>query len=369
MSGGLPGAPDAPDAAAPRAAGDADAPFAEPFTLEPAPTASVVPGAPDRGGTRPEPAARLPADRSPSGTTALGVVRDNLEAIAFALILALLLRHLVVEVFKIPTGSMEPTLFGDNSNTRPGTPGDRILVQKDAYLFSAPARWDVVVFDYPLYWPKAFIKRLAVPAQRSRAHRARRPVGGDGPRRGRAHVPPARKPAGVRDVPALPARLPARRPSGGASPRRLLARGRRGTGCARRGGARPARLPRRRPGRRALPRAGAPRLRLRHPRRRPRGLPRPGLGVDRRVPLPRHPRALPRHDHGPGRGRSSPGSRATGGGTCSSSRRRGAGRRARPRRARTATSPRGSSRASPSTSRSRASTATCAPGSTATRSR
>src|SRR5439155_3846184 len=32
----------------------------------------------------------------------LGGVRDNLEAIAFALVLALLLRHFCIEVFKIP---------------------------------------------------------------------------------------------------------------------------------------------------------------------------------------------------------------------------------------------------------------------------
>ena len=233
MSGGLPGGPDAPDAADRRPAGDpgdpgragntgragdlgvAGAPTAEPFTLEPAPPAS---GADDprpsaTADARPVPAWTPPPAPTPSGTTALGVVRDNLEAIAFALILALLLRHLVVEVFKIPTGSMEPTLFGDNSTTRPGTPGDRILVQKDAYLFSAPARWDVVVFHYPLFWPKAFIKRLVfLPNEAGRIERGD-PWVGNGRAEGEPAFHPARKPAGVRDQLYLPVYPPVGRPA------------------------------------------------------------------------------------------------------------------------------------------------------------
>ena len=84
----------------------------------------------------------------------LGGVRDNLEAIAFALVLALLLRHFCIEVFKIPTGSMEPTLFGDNSATHPTTAGDRIIVDKLAYVFRGPLRWEVAVFHYPLDWSR-----------------------------------------------------------------------------------------------------------------------------------------------------------------------------------------------------------------------
>ena len=91
----------------------------------------------------------------------LGWFRDNLEAFAFAILLALLLRHLCVEVFKIPTSSMEPTLFGDHSSRHPKTAGDRIIVEKTAYVFHGPERWDVAVFRFPLDWTRNFIKRVA----------------------------------------------------------------------------------------------------------------------------------------------------------------------------------------------------------------
>ena len=67
-------------------------------------------------------------------------------------------------MFKIPTPSMAPTLFGDDSSEHPGTPGDHILVDKCAYLLHDPERWDVVVFRYPLDWSRNFIKRVAVVA-------------------------------------------------------------------------------------------------------------------------------------------------------------------------------------------------------------
>lgn len=53
-----------------------------------------------------------------------------------ALVVAVLLRTLVVQVFFIPSSSMEPTLEID----------DRIVVEKVTYRFREPARGDVVVF-------------------------------------------------------------------------------------------------------------------------------------------------------------------------------------------------------------------------------
>lgn len=41
-----------------------------------------------------------------------GTLRENLEALIVAVILALIIRHFSVEAFEIPTGSMAPTLFG-----------------------------------------------------------------------------------------------------------------------------------------------------------------------------------------------------------------------------------------------------------------
>ncbi|MCU0722171.1 MAG: signal peptidase I [Planctomycetes bacterium] len=87
-----------------------------------------------------------------------GWARDNLEAVVVAVIMALVIRHFCVEAFKIPTGSMEPTLFGNRPAD--GINGDRILVNKFVYRFSEPKRWDVIVFKYPLDRTKNYIKRL-----------------------------------------------------------------------------------------------------------------------------------------------------------------------------------------------------------------
>ena len=145
-------------------------------------------------------------------------LRENIESIAIAVALAFAIRYFVVEAFKIPTGSMAPTLLGEHKNVncancgwsfyadrqsetatcpncnketnvslycskcngkinyrfpswlwRKGvctnckaviTPpdltnrvihgGNRILVNKFWHWFSAPKRWDVTVFVYPL---------------------------------------------------------------------------------------------------------------------------------------------------------------------------------------------------------------------------
>lgn len=80
--------------------------------------------------------------------------REQIEAIVVAVILALLIRHFAVEAFKIPTGSMQPTLHGSERG------GDRILVYKPSYNVSKPERWDIIVFKYPLNSSVNYIKRL-----------------------------------------------------------------------------------------------------------------------------------------------------------------------------------------------------------------
>ncbi len=45
-------------------------------------------------------------------------LRDNLESIALAILLVLVVRQMVVEAFKIPTGSMAPTLLGVHKEVR-----------------------------------------------------------------------------------------------------------------------------------------------------------------------------------------------------------------------------------------------------------
>ena len=143
-------------------------------------------------------------------------IRDTLESIIVALILAFVFRAFIIEAFVIPTGSMAPTLYGahativcencgtefayglqDPSSNRRGSAvravdkaycpncnhpnthlrindergnpesGDRILVLKwpfDLSLAGAPglgpARWDVIVFKDPSDGATNFIKRL-----------------------------------------------------------------------------------------------------------------------------------------------------------------------------------------------------------------
>lgn len=90
------------------------------------------------------------------------IFREYLEAIITALILALIIRTFVVQAFKIPSGSMIPTLLI----------GDHILVNKFIYgieipftdkkilIFRKPHRGDIIVFKYPENPKKDFIKRV-----------------------------------------------------------------------------------------------------------------------------------------------------------------------------------------------------------------
>ncbi len=84
-------------------------------------------------------------------------IKDHLEMILVAFIMALVIRCFFVEVFKIPTGSMEPTLMGNHEEMN--TSGDRIMVNKFYYLFHPVRRYDVIVFRYPLNVMRNFIKR------------------------------------------------------------------------------------------------------------------------------------------------------------------------------------------------------------------
>jgi signal peptidase I len=89
-------------------------------------------------------------------------IREYIEAILIALLLALFIRTFVVQAFKIPSGSMLNTLLI----------GDHILVNKFIYgikdPFSGntwipvkkPGRGDVVVFKYPLNPSQDYIKRV-----------------------------------------------------------------------------------------------------------------------------------------------------------------------------------------------------------------
>lgn len=51
----------------------------------------------------------------------------------------------VMALYVIPTGSMQPTLRGQNDYGQ----GDKVLVNKFIYRFEKPKRWDVFVFEFP----------------------------------------------------------------------------------------------------------------------------------------------------------------------------------------------------------------------------
>ncbi len=90
------------------------------------------------------------------------VLREYTEAILVALVLALFIRTFIVQAFKIPSGSMLPTL----------KIGDHLLVNKFIYGIkipfsgnilvpvSTPARGDVIVFKYPGDPSIDYIKRV-----------------------------------------------------------------------------------------------------------------------------------------------------------------------------------------------------------------
>ena len=90
------------------------------------------------------------------------IVKEYAEAIIIAILIALFIRTFVVQAFKIPSGSMKPTLVV----------GDHILVNKFAYgvkipfirktliPVGEPKQGDIIVFIYPEDRSKDFIKRV-----------------------------------------------------------------------------------------------------------------------------------------------------------------------------------------------------------------
>ncbi len=90
------------------------------------------------------------------------ILKEYLEAIVTALLIALVIRAYVVQAFKIPSGSMIPTLLV----------GDHLLVNKFIYgiklpftdkrilVIKKPQRGDIIVFKYPEDPSRDFIKRV-----------------------------------------------------------------------------------------------------------------------------------------------------------------------------------------------------------------
>jgi signal peptidase I len=90
------------------------------------------------------------------------VVREYAEAIIIAVLLALVIRAFVIQAFKIPSGSMKPTLLiGDHILVSKFIYGIKIpFTNKELVHFSDPKRGDIIVFEYPVDPSKDFIKRV-----------------------------------------------------------------------------------------------------------------------------------------------------------------------------------------------------------------
>lgn len=85
--------------------------------------------------------------------------RENIEAFTVAIVMAVMLKYFAVEAYQIPTGSMQPTLMGQDFGSD-GAIKDRILVDKLSFHMRDPQRWEVVIFKYPLNRAQNFVKRL-----------------------------------------------------------------------------------------------------------------------------------------------------------------------------------------------------------------
>ena len=90
------------------------------------------------------------------------LLKEYAEAIITALILALVIRAYVIQAFKIPSGSMIPTLLiGDHILVNKFIYGTKIpFTDRQVLIFKKPGREDIIVFKYPENPKKDFIKRV-----------------------------------------------------------------------------------------------------------------------------------------------------------------------------------------------------------------
>lgn len=93
--------------------------------------------------------------------------RETIEAIVVALVIALVIRTFVIQAFKIPSGSMIPTLLvGDHLLVNKfllGTPVDIPFTNINLFRMPGlrkPNRGDIIVFKFPSDPTRDFIKRV-----------------------------------------------------------------------------------------------------------------------------------------------------------------------------------------------------------------
>jgi signal peptidase I len=89
-------------------------------------------------------------------------LKEYVEPIIIAVLIALFVRTFIVQAFKIPSSSMEPTLLvGDYLLVNKFIYGTRLpFTDKKILDFKKPRRGDIIVFIYPKDRSKDFIKRV-----------------------------------------------------------------------------------------------------------------------------------------------------------------------------------------------------------------
>jgi signal peptidase I len=89
-------------------------------------------------------------------------LREYIEAIVIAVLIAFFIRTFIVQAFKIPSGSMKPTLLiGDHILVNKFIYGVKIpFIRKNLIPISDPKRGEIVVFIYPMDRSKDFVKRV-----------------------------------------------------------------------------------------------------------------------------------------------------------------------------------------------------------------
>ncbi|MBI4374621.1 MAG: signal peptidase I [Deltaproteobacteria bacterium] len=96
------------------------------------------------------------------GVKKKGKIRETIESLLVALVIAFFIRSFAIEAFKIPSGSMKPTLMiGDHIFVNKFIYGLRIpFTKKRIVNFRSPDRGEPIVFIYPVDEGKDFIKRV-----------------------------------------------------------------------------------------------------------------------------------------------------------------------------------------------------------------
>lgn len=89
-------------------------------------------------------------------------LREYIEAFAIAILLAIVIRTFIIQAFKIPSGSMLPTLqVGDHLLVSKFIYGIKIPLRGTTLIpIKAPKRNDVIVFKYPQDRSVDYIKRV-----------------------------------------------------------------------------------------------------------------------------------------------------------------------------------------------------------------